>query len=246
MICNTKILAYGIALSVISSGIDIPLVEPSAPALAQIPIEYVPPPGRRQATHTEGAGSRGCNVDQVVKLKLIAPQDHVGLTTSAQPTFFWYVSRPTTLPLRFTLVEQDEPEPLVDSYFRLKQGGIVKFKLPPNITLQPDREYRWTVSLICNKQRPSANMYAFTWIRRSTLPASFALQLEEAETDLEKGLVYARSGLWYDAVALLYKASFESETRLKANYFWQLLDQINLGQLGYQHSVTDSGIFRQS
>lgn len=237
MICNKQLVVYSILLCV-GFATDIPLLTPIAQkSWAQIPIEYVPPPGRRRATHTEGAGSRGCNIDQAVKLKLIAPQDHVGLTTSAQPTFFWYVSQPTTLPMRFTLVEQDKPEPLVDSYFRLKQSGVVGFKLPTNTTLQLDKEYRWTVSLICNKQRPSANIYAFTWIRRLTLPASSVLQLKEAETNLEKGSVYARAGLWYDAAALLYEASFESGTQLEANYFWHLLEQINLGQIRHQHSV---------
>jgi len=71
---------------------------------AQTTQIYIPPARSGPTSRTKAAGSRGCDQSGNTNLQLIVPDDHIPLTVSARPTFFWYVSN-TTLPVRFTLVE---------------------------------------------------------------------------------------------------------------------------------------------
>lgn len=196
---------------------------------AQSAQVYVPPEGPIRTSRTEGTGSRGCE-NSDTKLQLLVPNDHLPLTVSARPTFFWYVSD-TKLLVRFTLVEPGVADPIVDRTFKVKRSGIVPFELPSDVPgLVLGKEYRWTVSLVCNKERPSENTYADSSIKRIAITPELAQTLAEAGQEPQKrSLVYARSGIWYDALNsshISYQANPQSKVTFW--YFSKLLTQIGL------------------
>jgi hypothetical protein len=184
----------------------------ATPALADTPskakpaVRYVPPK-RGNPKSTQATGSRGCTQVQQspVSLTLLVPKDHDGLTTSSHPTFFWHVSAPVQM--AFTLTQRGVVQPLWEQQIQPSAAGIVQLQMPNNLPeLLVGKEYRWSVTLLCNRDRPSANPFIQTWIERIPTTPSLTQQLAAAPTDRDRASIYAQAGLWYDALAAISAA----------------------------------------
>lgn len=179
--------------------------------------EYRPRPGRKRTQARTPGGNRGngCNLALGVPLTLIVPADHIPLTISSHPVFLWHVNV-ADYPIRFTIYEPGHPFPLHTQELLLETPGIVALKLPKDKpSLEIGKQYRWTVSLICNEKRPSENIYAKAWIER----------VEDFQgRELESGCLndYARKGIWHDALSC--NNSLDSK-------FWSLIEQVRLSQI---------------
>lgn len=214
-------------------------VKSSSKVFAQTVQVYVPPVGTSRTARTKGTGSRGCDANVNgsrsdhslgnINLQLLVPDDHLPLTVSEQPTFFWYVSN-TTLPVRFTLVEPGVAKPIIDRSFKIIRPGIVQFTLPSDIPgLALGKEYRWTVSLVCNNERPSENTYAYSSIKRVTVTHELAKTLATSQNLQKRSLVYAHSGIWYDALLSGYVAYQNNpQGKVTSWYFSRLLAQVGV------------------
>ena len=194
---------------------------------------YIPPAGRGRVQRTDGASSRGCTNSSFGSISLLTPNDHVGLTVSSHPTFSWYVSAPTTA-MQFALVEPGVSKPVLVKRLQIKKSGIVQLALPQNAPeLSVGKAYRWTVSLVCNTKRPSENIYVRSWIARVTNKADEIQHLATATSERDRAMVYAQSGIWYDAITVISKAYLaHPKDRLTAEYLRLLLDQVGLSQVG--------------
>lgn len=192
----------------------------------------MPPPNREdRAQRTRGAASRGCSQGQPVSLNLITPNDHIATTVSGRPTFLWFVSAP--VPMRFTLVEPGIAKPILNTQLQAKKSGIVQLDIQSKIPeLKEGKEYRWTVSIICNEERPSENIYARAWIKRVQRTPNLVQKLKAITKENEIAAAYAQSGVWYDAVSTAYTAS-QNEPREPQNteYFLKLLEQVGLSKV---------------
>ena len=178
---------------------------------------YKPKPGRKRTQARKPGGYRGdsCNFQSQAPVTLIVPQDHVPLTTLKHPTFFWNVNT-VSQPIRFTIYEPGQPDPIYVQNITPTTPGIVALKLPLSANpLKIGVQYRWTVSVICNQLRPAENIYAKAWIER----IATSTNIEDKANCLS---YYARSGIWYDALSCQTKSDRE---------FWSLLDQIQLPRL---------------
>ncbi|PSB44108.1 hypothetical protein C7B80_21785 [Cyanosarcina cf. burmensis CCALA 770] len=204
-------------------------------AKAGIVLGYVPPSNRPLLQRTEGAASRGCSRDRGTYLQLFAPRDHVAVTMSERPTFLAYMSR-TELPLSFTLVEEGVPKPVFQREMRLSSPGVVKFQLPA-LKLKPSR-YQWTVALVCNRKFPSKNTYVQVKFDRLPLDRGLQRQLK-GKTPLQQAQVYARSGIWYEAIAKAHEANTaaKGDRRTQQSYLG-LLDSIGLQKV--THALTNA------
>ncbi len=204
-------------------------------AKAEITQGYVPPPGRTRRARTEGAGSRGCNQANPITLKLLAPDNHVAATISAHPTFFWYVSA-TSSPMMFALVEQGVAKPVWQDQLQPPKAGIVQVKLPSNLSgLEVGKEYRWTVSLVCNQKRPSENTYAYAWIERVPITPKLQQKLAAVASKRELSLAYAQAGIWYDAITTIYNAgAAQTASKHDSDHLARLLNQIGLPKAASQ------------
>jgi len=204
----------------------------TSPALA-IPTQtqsknfsYVPPQ-RGMPRRTQGAGSRGCTESQAVELALLVPNDHTAETLSGHPTFSWYVSTLPSEPLEFALVESGVAEPIFVKQLQLQKAGIVQLEMPKNLPeLVPGKEYRWSVTLICNAERRSNDTFAQSWIKRVPRPPALEQQLGTATTERDRALAYAEAGLWYDAIDTLIAAqtSYSTNSSIRED-FLALLEQ---------------------
>ena len=203
-------------------------------ALAETVQGYIPPPRRiRRTQRSDGSGSRGCSQTTPVSLTLLTPSDHVATTVSGRPTFLWYISELTNAPMRFTLVEPGVSEPVVDKQLKVDKPGIVQMQLPSDaLELVEGKEYRWTVSIVCNENRPSENVYARAWILRVPNTPSLVQKLTAVTGNQDSAMIYAQSGVWYDAISTIYLDSLANPSdQLSSVYFHELLDQVGLSKV---------------
>jgi hypothetical protein len=169
-------------------------------ASVQAPV-YTPPkrgaPGGRV-----GGGTRGPQRDVFV-LSVLAP-DHSGFTTSEQPSLYWFISKSTSLPVEFTVMEPQGVEPIVETRIPAPvQAGVHRIRLSDyNIRLAPGVAYRWFVAVVPDADRRSRDILAGGVVERVEMPADLEAKLAQApKSDLPS--VYGEAGLWYDTVAAL-------------------------------------------
>src|SRR5215831_4417297 len=73
-------------------------------------------------------GSRGAG-ETSVTLDVLAP-DEIGLTTQAEPSLFWYQSKPANAKFELTLLQDNKVKPLVQVEMdRSSKAGIQRLKL---------------------------------------------------------------------------------------------------------------------
>ena len=201
------------------NGFFIPISHLRVSPVSATPKSLYLPPVKTNPRRSEGSGSRGCenlsSAETEAVTLLIPSSDYAGQTTSAHPEFFWYVSNSLSVPMEFTLVEPGKPEPLLVQRLKINQAGVVHLKVPPQAkALEIGKTYRWTVSLICNQMRPSANPLFYSWIERVALSPETTTDLEKitatenygSQSLYQQAVVYGQKGLWYDALAKLMDA----------------------------------------
>ncbi len=175
------------------------------------------PPRRGSPPETVGGGSRGCSYLDAGKHKttaLIPPSQHLALTVKGNPTFFWYVPRSAAKALEFTLMDQNDQEVFYKVSLPIPQESrIVSLTLPSNSEkplLEVGKLYHWYLAMVCDPQDRTGDIAMDGWIERvdssktfvkSDLTLSDALAM--ASQPEEKFSLYAKAGVWHDAIATL-------------------------------------------
>jgi hypothetical protein len=155
---------------------------------------YKPPVGLGAPGGRLGGGTRGAG--QTFVLSVLAPT-HTGLTMREQPVLYWYLTKPISSPMEFTLSD-DGVKPLIETTLKPPFGaGVQAIRLADfGVRLEPGKAYRWFVALVVDPERRSKDVLAGGTIQR--------IQSLETATDKQKApQVYAEEGLWYDAVAAI-------------------------------------------
>jgi hypothetical protein len=149
-----------------------------------------------------GGGSRGQG-DALPSL-FVLTSEHTGLTVKEGPSLFWYLSRAPECGLELTILEGEEPDPLLQVKVKSpQQQGICRLDLSTlGVKLKPDVEYQWMVALVPDPANRSKDFTASGWVKRIPMPAELAAKLARAEPPALPAL-YAEEGLWYDALAAL-------------------------------------------
>jgi len=170
-------------------------------AKATAAAEYKPPlrgaPGGRV-----GGGTRGTGRESFI-LSVLAP-NHIGLTTSAQPVLYWFISGPSSLPVELTLVDPQKTEPLVELHIKPPIAqGVHRVRLADHgVRLEPGVSYQWYVAVVPDTGRRSKDILAGGAIERVAPPDGLAARLAQA-SKADQPSVYAGASLWYDALAAL-------------------------------------------
>ncbi len=190
---------------------------------------YKPP--MRGAPATGGrivAGVRGEKGDNPT-LFALAPDD-VGVTSRKQPVLYWYISRPSTSRIEFTLndelrgktvIRADLPSP--------KQAGIQAIELSSyKAELAPGVAYQWFVTIEVDPAQPAKDVYY-----------GGSIMYQEPSPDLQKRLaaagaagapvIYAGEGLWYDALSATWTPGKKGEENLLRQHRITLLKQVGFG-----------------
>ncbi|TVQ42844.1 MAG: DUF928 domain-containing protein [Gloeocapsa sp. DLM2.Bin57] len=174
-------------------------------------------------TVTSGAVRGQCpGNNKRIFLQILAPDDHLGLTAQTHPTFFWYLNleENQSRTIKFTLVEVGRTEPIFEQIF-IADGSpslkLMQFTLPDTVEpLKINQTYRWTVTVVCNLQRPSSNYFSSTMFKViSKRNQSFNYSLET------NAILSARQGIWYDSLYYAYSSG-------NSQLFAQLLKEVNI------------------
>lgn len=162
--------------------------------------------------------------------------DHVGLTVKKTPTLNWFLSKPTTYPIQFTLNNVQQVQPIYEGALPTpKQEGVQSIDLKAlGVTLEPNVQYRWFVSARRNSDSHSQDIVAGGVIERCEINECLTIVGPALSCDPQSVNFNAKNGLWYDAMACVCslieaKPGDPSLRRLRA----ELLRQVGL------HGVAD-------
>jgi Domain of Unknown Function (DUF928) len=169
-------------------------------SVASVPV-YTPPkrgaPGGRV-----GGGTRGIQREAFL-LSVLAP-DHSGLTTSEQPSLYWFISSSTSLPVELTVMDPQGAQPILETRLPAPvTAGVHRIRLSDyNVRLASGAAHRWFVSVVPDPDRRSKDIMAGGAIERVEMPEGLKAKLAQAaKPDLPP--IYAQAGLWYDTVAAI-------------------------------------------
>ncbi|TKB66538.1 MAG: DUF928 domain-containing protein [Nitrospira sp.] len=181
---------------------DTPTASPSGPT-ETVPLPLYQPPKKLTPRARVGGGLRGTDGSDPVIVALVP--DHVGLTVKKAPVLNWFLSKPTTYPLKFTLLDIRSVTPVHEGPIPTpNHQGVQSINLKDlGLALEPEVQYRWYISAIRNPDSPSQDIVAGGVIER----CEFSTCLVEMEVDLscdrQSVLRNALRGFWYDAMACL-------------------------------------------
>jgi uncharacterized protein (UPF0335 family) len=134
---------------------------------------------------------------------VLAP-DHSGFTTSEQPSLYWYISKPTSLPVELTVMDPQGVKPILET--RLSSAvnaGVQRVRLADyNVRLSPGAAYRWFVAVVPDSDRRSKDILAGGAIERVETPEELKAKLAQTAKK-EAPFVYAEAGMWYDALGAI-------------------------------------------
>ena len=213
-----------------ASPIASPAVSPVAStAGAATKLFYKPPARAGNLPARVSGGARGGRTDAV--LIAVVP-NHVALTTQAQPSLFWFQSKPAKAKFELTVVEPKKPKPLLSlTAPEADKPGIHRVKLGKyKVELQPDVAYEWSVAIVPDAENRSRDVIAKGVIKRINPPGDLATQVAQMG-DLERAAAYAQAGIWYDAFESLSNAieAHPDDPSLRAQRV-SLLQQVGLSE----------------
>lgn len=159
------------------------------------------PPQRGAPKRRVGGSSRGA-ADALPSVMLLVP-DHVGLTTAESPALYWYLSKPTSVRVEITLIDDKGEQPLIEYAVANASGPAVhRIDLAAHkVQLKPDVEYQWSISVVPNPNERSSDVMAGGALKRVGVPQSVAAQRASGDK-AQLARAYASAGIWYDAIAL--------------------------------------------
>lgn len=130
--------------------------------------------------------------------------DHVGITIKERPVLNWFLSKPTTLPIKFTLIDERAIQAFVERPIRSPaKAGVQAIRLDDiEFGLEPNVQYRWYISLTKDADSPSRDIVTGGMIERCLFSECLIL---DAPTTCSREAVMATAakGFWYDAMACL-------------------------------------------
>lgn len=203
---------------------------------AQQQIRFSPPAPPDPGTPSDrgtGGGARGCNAKFPGLTALVpsphanVPSDQWGLTVSDRPTIWFNV--PTGIEAG-TLVEwklrNANNKVIYKTTARLPKTnpGVVSFSIPKTVAPLAISTYQWDFAIYCESSdanNPNDNNFDRPLVRkgriqRVAIPPALKQELATAKTSLEQAKLYAKYGIWYDALTALGSQIRSTQTTDKA------------------------------
>lgn len=168
------------------------------------------------ATPTIGGGRRGdgkCPNDRNVKpinnkdkesleqqLVTLLPTKKFGLTYSSNPRLYAYIPKTSAIAVVFTL--ENEGQGIEQKRIELTNSpSIISVKFDTQLKIGKD--YKWLVSVVCATPDPEDNFSEGIIQRIKPSPAMLGKLAKAKESDRVD--LYAKSGIWYEALDSLVK-----------------------------------------
>lgn len=183
----------------------------------------------------QSSASGGTRDNDVPALTALLPSTRYGRTVSARPTFFVYLP-PTTSKEVFFSLQDEQGNPHYQSILTISgSGGIVSVTLPENAPeLEMGKNYLWFFAPIPPGGVLRPDNYSVTgWVKRVEAPIEG--DRNTALNPVELATLYARSGVWYDTLAVLMAARRSQPDNATLAKEWQdLLKQVGLNAIANQ------------
>lgn len=201
---------------------------------------YQPPSGigRPNAEGVDQGGTRGNKNSPL----LLTPKDYFGVTVSPYPTFLVYIpanigeNEGDVKYVEFVLADSKGEEIYKSDFQIALSDKIVSISLPERsglAALKVGEDYQWSFSIYDDASRLNEDSKAKGSIRRVELKPELANQLKNVSA-LAKVKIYARSGIWYDAVATMAQLYRDNPADRTIKAEWEALlsdDDIALKEL---------------
>jgi hypothetical protein len=201
---------------------------------------YFRPPQRQGTPQgSRPAGSRNsCPIAEKTPLTALVPitkkadgrELRWGLTTSSNPTFWFYVPhklKSINNP-KFSLRNRQN-QTIYEKELQLADTpGLISVSLPPNtLSLKVGKWYQYYLFMdIDCDDNESRKEFAQAWVKRESIASGFEAYLERISLR-QQGLFYAENGFWYDAMVSFAKLKYASKT----NSEWtQMLNLIGFSE----------------
>jgi len=217
-----------------ASGTDKAAVKVSADSKVKKPVRVIAPvyvPPRRGAPLARvGGGTRGTG-DKQPFVAVITPE-HAGLTSTAQPSLYWYVSEVVQARFEFALINDNEIDPIIEVVSdKQVNKGLNSLDLSDHgVKLVPGVAYQWSVALVSDAGRRSGDIVSSGQIEYVTLSDE-----QEAQRPIAAEAMagfYAGQGYWYDTFAAMEDmiTSNPGDATLKSQRA-ALLEQVGLNEV---------------
>jgi len=235
-----KITLLGVWLSLANGspdGLATIAQQANQPRRDRVHYELKEPPPTGNPPQTSGAGNRGSvgNCPSVEKpLTALVPQSNTsngnfvwGRTLESRPTVWVYVPYALTSnrPGELRLKQKDAKGNGVNTPIARIIGtspGVIGIRVSPHNPLEKNQTYYWSFVVLCDPNDPSANQFVKAGIQRVESSPSLTQQLKQAQTG-ERVAIYARSGLWYDALTQLASLRRSNPTNRTLSQDWNSL-----------------------
>ena len=182
----------------------------------------------------------GCASRNQLSLTALTPKNKRGRTVSNYPTFFFYLPQ-TEAELAEFILEDESGNQIYQQDLTIKNlSGVIGVSIPANKNVPPlevGKNYTWKFSVVCDAEDRSSDQLESGIVRRVQLSPDILGELENA-TPRQKTVIYARNGIWQDALNTLAAArrANPNDTDLAAD--WEsLLDSVTLDAIAKEPIV---------
>ncbi|MGD1862526.1 MAG: DUF928 domain-containing protein [Leptolyngbyaceae cyanobacterium] len=147
----------------------------------------------------------------------LAPRlDFIGQTASTQPTFVWYNFSDDNNPIEFQLYSYQPDgsfEAVTTERFETSQPGFMAYTLTAEDAIAVGETYLWPVVIYCDPEFEQPGQYTSADIEVVSLPSDLPTDLPEDA--VERAMLFAQAGLWYEALAAVYDATTPEASDLR-------------------------------
>jgi hypothetical protein len=155
-------------------------------------------------------------------------------TIADYPTLWFYIPYlPDRLSAEFTLIDEEENDVYKTTFPLKEKPGIIGLKLPETLRpLQAGKRYKWVLSVICNPNNRTADIYVNGDIERISLDSTLQAQFKKMSDPKAQSALYAENQLWSEALTTLAQARRRNgrDTTLQADWS-NLLKSMNLDDI---------------
>jgi hypothetical protein len=185
----------------LSINLSIPLTSLSLSLATPLYAQIEPPAGSPAPASTTSGGTRptqAClkSIPKVPqRLIVLNPSKTIGFTRSDQPTLFIYIPRNEAQALEFSLFDEQKRGLYQTTLSIQNQSGLIHVPFPSDAPkLIKQKNYYWTVAVICNVNDRTEDQIIGGWIQHRDVPEDVSRLLP-----IERIALYTKQGFWYDA-----------------------------------------------
>ena len=173
-----------------------------------VPIEEYDRFGNRKGSATMGDA---CGTAESQDFVAVVPEALVGTTTEARPTFWFHVPFDSDDFHSMEFVLLDEHANVIGAPAIVIKNeslpGIVSFPLPAAAgVLEPGQSYQVDLAIFCEDPEEILTPLSTsvrTWVLRQEIGDGLQRDLDAAQTEGDKVVVYANHGIWHEALTIV-------------------------------------------